>query len=367
MMYLLLTSLPLMTCTFFTVYIALELRNKELRELPALLNYMIAATVLYAGHFAFFNHASFISVTDTLYLTANLAVYPLYLIYILRLTGRNRPYHDLLLLPTAIGTIACGITYSLMSTEETNQFVDIYLYHNHTEGLAGLALTQAWIHIICRLVFAIEVIMTVIIGFRLIRRYDYQVDQFYADTDDKSMHSIRTILLIVLIASVMSLVASIIGRYRFMDSQWFLAFPSLGFTILLYTIAYVGLHRHFSYRDMLTEQAVIDDEMLENKRMPAQESLTERIDQLMKDKQVFLQPNFKLENLAQQLQTNRTYVYQAINQQMGITFNELINRQRVIYAKELMEKHPELSMNDVAIRSGFASLSSFYRNLKKYR
>jgi AraC-like DNA-binding protein len=181
------------------------------------------------------------------------------------------------------------------------------------------------------------------------------------------MHSIRTILLIVLIASVMSLIASIIGRYRFMDSQWFLAFPSLGFTILLYTIAYVGLHRHFSYRDMLTEQAVIDDEMLENKRMPAQESLTERIDQLMKDKQVFLQPNFKLENLAQQLQTNRTYVYQAINQQMGMTFNELINRQRVIYAKELMEKHPELSMNDVAIRSGFASLSSFYRNLKKYR
>ncbi len=367
MMYLLLTSLPLMTCTFFTVYIALELRNKELRELPALLNYMIAATVLYAGHFAFFNHASFISVTDTLYLTANLAVYPLYLIYILRLTGRNRPYHDLLLLPTAIGAIACGITYSLMSTEETNQFVYIYLYHNHTEGLAGLALTQAWIHIICRLVFAIEVIMTVVIGFHLIRRYDYQVDQFYADTDDKSMHSIRTILLIVLIASVMSLIASIIGRYRFMDSQWFLAFPSLGFTILLYSIAYVGLHRHFSYRDLLTEQAVIDDEMLENKRMPAQESLTERIDQLMKDKQVFLQPNFKLENLAQQLQTNRTYVYQAINQQMGMTFNELINRQRVIYAKELMEKHPELSMNDVAIRSGFASLSSFYRNLKKYR
>lgn len=367
MMYLLLTSLPLMTCTFFTVYIALELRNKELRELPALLNYMIAATVLYAGHFAFFNHASFIPVTDTLYLTANLAVYPLYLIYILRLTGRNRPYHDLLLLPTAIGTIACGITYSLMSTEETNQFVDIYLYHNHTEGLAGLALTQAWIHIICRLVFAIEVIMTVIIGFRLIRRYDYQVDQFYADTDDKSMHSIRTILLIVLIASVMSLVASIIGRYRFMDSQWFLAFPSLAFTILLYTIAYVGLHRRFSYRDMLTEQAIIDDKILENKRMLTQESLTERINQLMKDKQVFLQPNFKLENLAQQLQTNRTYVYQAINQQMGMTFNELINRQRVIYAKELMEKHPELSMNDVAIRSGFASLSSFYRNLRKYK
>lgn len=367
MMYLLFTSLPLMTCAFFTVYIALELRNKELRELPALLNYMITATVLYVGHFAFFNHASFIPITDTLYLAANLAVYPLYLIYILRLTGSNRPHHDLLLLPTAIGAIACGITYSLMSTEETNLFVNIYLYHNHTEELTGLALTQAWIHIVCRLVFAIEVIITVVIGFRLIRRYDYQVDQFYADTDDKSMHSIRNILLIVLIASVMSLIASIIGRYRFMNSQWILAIPSLGFTILLYSIAYVGLHRRFSYRDMLNEQAIIDDEILEDKRILPQESLTERINQLMKDKQVFLQSNLKLENLAQQLQTNRTYVYQAINQQMGMTFNELINRQRVIYARELMKNHPELSMNDVAIRSGFASLSSFYRNMKKYK
>lgn len=368
MLYLLLTSLPLMTCAFFTVYIALELRNKELRELPALLYYMLAATVLYAGHFAYFNQAiSLIPITDTLYVTTNLAVYPLYLIYIIRLTRRILPSHYLLLLPAAIGAIACGLTYSMMTTEEISQFIDIYLYHNYSEGLAGLALTQAWIHISCRLVFTLEVIITVIIGIRLIRRYDHQVDQFYSDTEDKSMCSIRTILILVLITSALSLICSIIGRYQFMDSLLLLAIPALSFTILLFSIAFVGLHRRFSYHDLLDEQAVIDNITLNDKKALPQESLTERINQLIKDKQVFLQPNLKLENLAQQLQTNRTYVYQAINQQMGMTFNELINRQRVIYAKELIEKHPELSMNDIALRSGFASLSSFYRNLKRYR
>ena len=368
MLYQLLTSLPLMTCAFFTVYITLELRNKELRELPALLYYMLAATILYAGHFIFFNHTiSLIPFTDTLYLAANLAVYPLYLIYIIRLTRRILPSHYLVLLPATIGAIACSITYTMMTEEETDLFINNYLYHNLSEGLTGTALTQAWIHIICKIVFALEVIMTAIIGFHLIHGYDRLVDQFYADTDDKSMHSIRTILIIVLIASAMSLVASIIGRYRFMDSQWPLAIPALGFTILLFSIAYVGLHRRFSYRDMLAEQAVIDDVTLDDKKILPQESLTERINQLMKEKQIFLQPNLKLENLAQLLQTNRTYVYQAINQQMGMTFNEFINRQRVIYAQELMEKHPELSMNDIALRSGFASLSSFYRNLKKYK
>ena len=368
MLYLLLTSLPLMTCAFFTVYITLELHNKELRELPTLLYYMLAATILYAGHFTFFNHAvSLLPITDTLYLAANLAVYPLYLIYIIRLTRRILPSHYLVLLPATVGAIACGITYSMMTEEETSLFINNYLYQNRSEELTGMTLTQAWIHIICKIVFALEVIMTAIIGFRLIHRYDHLVDQFYADTDNKSMHSIRTILILVLIASAMSLVASVTGRYRFMDSQWLLAIPALSFTILLFSIAYVGLHRRFSYRDMLAEQAVIDDITLDDKKVLPQESLTERINQLMKDKQVFLQPNLKLENLAQQLQTNRTYVYQAINQQMGMTFNELINRQRVIYAQKLMENHPELSMNDIALRSGFASLSSFYRNLKKYK
>jgi AraC-like DNA-binding protein len=368
MLYLLLTSLPLMTCAFFTVYIALELRNKELRELPALFYYMLTATVLYTGHFAYFNHTiSLIPFTDMLYLTANLAVYPLYLIYIIRLTRSILPSHYLLLLPAAIGAIACGLTYSLMSPEETNQFIQTYLYHNHTEGLAGQALTQAWIHTICKVVFALEIIITVIVGIRLIRNYNHIVEEFYADTDDKSLHTIRTILILVLIASVMSLACNIIGRYQFIDSMWMLAIPSLSFTILLFCIAFVGLHRRFSFCDMLDEQAVIDDKMLDDKKMLPQESLTERINLLMKEEQLFLQPNLKLENLAQLLQTNRTYVYQAINQQMGMTFSELINRQRIAYAKELIEKHPEMSMSDVANKSGFASLSSFYRNLKIYK
>ena len=117
-----------MTCAFFTIYIALELRNKELRELPALFCYMLTATVLYTGHFVFFNHAyRLIPVTDTLYLTANLAVYPLYLIYIIRLTRKIHPSHYLLLLPAAVGGIACGIIYSTMTTEEIRLFIEKFL------------------------------------------------------------------------------------------------------------------------------------------------------------------------------------------------------------------------------------------------
>lgn len=368
MLYLLLTSLPLMTCVFFTVYIVLELRNKELRELPALFYYMLAATVLYAGHFTFFNHAvSLIPFTDTLYLVANLAVYPLYLIYIIRLTTRFQPHYWLLLLPAVIGGITTGILYTNMSSGEINPFINTFLYQNHTIGLVGIPYILAITHIVCRIVFAIEVIFTVIIGFRLTRRYDRMVDSFYSDTEEKSSRKIRTILYLIIITAVLSFIFNVIGRYRFIDSTYLLAIPSFIFSALLFYIGYVGIHRHFSFQDLEFNEEELGEEYPSGSNLPQEENLRNNIIQRVKEERIYLQPNLKIEDLARLMNTNRTYIYQAINQQMGITFHEFINRQRIEYAERLMAENPGMPINDVALHSGYTSLSSFYRNLKKYQ
>ena len=313
----------------------------------------------------FFNHAGrLIPYTDIVYVFANLAVYPLYLIYIIRLTSQWKSRYWWCLLPAFVGAFAVAITYTKMTAEETSRFVECYLYHDRTAGLTGLALSQAWTHAICKVVFAVEVVATVIVGSQLIRRYDKAVDHFYADTDDKSMRNIQSILYLVFVAAAMSFVANIIGRSCFTDSAWLLAVPSVAFSILLFAIGYLGLHRNFSYSDLANDRVGLlgaYDMFLPDK------TLAERIVDVVEKDRIYLQPNLKLEDLARIMNTNRTYVYQAINRQMGTSFNELINRQRVTYAEQLMTSQPDLSVNDVAIQSGFASLSSFYRNLKKYK
>ncbi len=199
----------------------------------------------------------------------------------------------------------------------------------------------------------------------MIRRYDTAVNQFYADTEDKSMHNIQSVLYLIVVTSVMSFVANAVGRYRFTDSSFLLAFPSITFSILLFTIGYLGIHRHFSIVDLKHDRGIMNDE--EQQETNPDKTLTERIVEVVGKEKIYLQPDLKLEDLARMMNTNRTYIYQAINQQMGITFNEFINRQRIAYAEQLMNDNPTLSANDVAIQSGFASISSFYRNLKKYR
>ena len=360
-------SLPLITCALFSMLILLEWCNRQLREQHTLFAFMLTATLLYVGHYIYFNRAvDLLPLSDILYVSANLTVYPLYLIYIIRLTSKWRAVYWLMLLPGLLAIMATGTGYIFMTDEEDRMFVHNYLYHNSQTELTDMALFQAYIRQFCKLVFAIEVIATVVIGSMMIRRYDRMVDEFYADTDDKSMRNIQSILYLVLTIAVLSFIVNIVGRARFTDHKIILATTSLMFSALLFAIGYEGLHRHFSIIDMRTNKEQVSNDDSAALKDAVNRSMTERIIALVENDKIYLQPDLKLDDLAQMMHTNRTYIYQAVNQQMGISFNEFINRYRIAHAKRLMASDPTLSMNDVALLSGFASLSSFYRNMKKY-
>lgn len=360
-------SLPLITCALFSMLILLEWYNRQLREQHTLFAFMLTATLLYVGHYIYFNRAAdLLPLSDILYVSANLTVYPLYLIYIIRLTSKWRAVYLLMLLPGLLAIMATGTGYIFMTDEEDRMFVHNYLYHNSQTELTDMALFQAYIRQFCKLVFAIEVIATVVIGSMMIRRYDRMVDEFYADTDDKSMRNIQSILYLVLTIAVLSFIVNIIGRARFTDHEIILTTTSLMFSALLFAIGYEGLHRHFSIIDMRTNKEQVSNDDSAALKDAVNRSMTERIIALVENDKIYLQPDLKLDDLAQMMHTNRTYIYQAVNQQMGISFNEFINRYRIAHAKRLMASDPTLSMNDVALLSGFASLSSFYRNMKKY-
>ena len=84
----LLISMPFMVCAFMAVQLCLECRlHPERRPLKWLAAWAIACTLLYGGHYVYFHRATWLMpVSDTIYATMNLTVYPLYLIYISELT-----------------------------------------------------------------------------------------------------------------------------------------------------------------------------------------------------------------------------------------------------------------------------------------
>ena len=80
----------------------------------------------------------------------------------------------------------------------------------------------------------------------------------------------------------------------------------------------------------------------------------------------YLDENFTLRDLAMELSVPVHHLSQAINQHLQVNFFELVNRERVRHAKELLDRRVKDSFLDIAFASGFRSKSTFNALFKRY-
>ena len=370
----------MLVCAFWSVITVLDWYERRTSDKAQLLLFSVAATLLYLGHYVFFCHAdSMIPVTDTLYCFTNLAVYPLYYLYISEVTDAVRfPFRKLLiLLPAMLTGLAAGILYALMDQVQTEEFISVYLYRSMHVSLSGYQLALGFVHDIGKIIFALQIPPILIMGLRRIRHFNSDIDAHFADTENKKMHTIRTILVIFVVISFFSFLANIIGRQYFIQSVWLMSMPSVLFSVLLFAIEYAGHRQNFTIFDLRREQnnthnLVVaqerdDSEPTEPKETDKIDVLCQKIKEVMESEQMFRKSDLKLSDIAMRMNTNRDYVYQAINGRMGISFAEYINRQRVEYAAKLLTQQPDMPLVDVALHAGYTSTASFYRNFKFYK
>ena len=75
----------------------------------------------------------------------------------------------------------------------------------------------------------------------------------------------------------------------------------------------------------------------------------------------YLDADFRLSDLRQVLPMNRTYLSQFINKEYACSFYQWVSRLRIEEAKRIMTEQPDMTMEDVAKRCGFASARTFHR------
>jgi AraC-like DNA-binding protein len=361
--------MPLAICGILTIQLLLSWFQHRTTAKLWLVIWGVVATLLYGGHYVFFCRAThLLPVSDSIYVACNLAVYPLYLIYIYNLTARCTPL--LLYLGTFVIPALAGITvatiYAMMTPDETSAYVNDFLYQQAYVRLSGLPSILADVQLMCRFAFAVEITAVVVLGIFQISKYNKIIEQSYADTEGKALYSVRHILILMLCSSVVSFIINIIGRSWFVNNVWLLVIPSLLFSVLLFTIGWVGLWQDFSIVDILKDEHIAESSVVEGTSLVEGRILKERLVQTMEKEQLFLQTDLKLNMLARKLGTNRTYLLQTMGSDLHMTFSEYINRLRIAYAEDMMAQHPEKSKNEVAMLSGYSSLSSFYRNWKLY-
>ena len=91
-----------------------------------------------------------------------------------------------------------------------------------------------------------------------------------------------------------------------------------------------------------------------------------KLEEYIREKELYLNPKLSLSDLAVEMGTNRSYLSNCLNNELGITFYDYINSFRLEKAKEILDDSGfEGCIEDVAIRSGFNSVSTFRRSFQK--
>ena len=142
--------------------------------------------------------------------------------------------------------------------------------------------------------------------------------------------------------------------------------PATIFSVLIFILGLLGLRQKFTYETIEAElqepiEAVSAIDHTQNTK------LAERIDAIIEEKQLFLLPNLKVSDIANELCTNRLYISHAINSVMHLSFSDSINKKRIEFATQLFCTQPNKPITDIALESGFASQNSFYRNFKNFK
>ena len=122
-----------------------------------------------------------------------------------------------------------------------------------------------------------------------------------------------------------------------------------------FLILYRRRHRHISVETEASEPLQSDD---------SSALLMQRINQVMEEQKLYRNADLKLQDVATALGTNRRFISDCINSQMGCSFSQYVNSYRINHAKRVLRQNPDKKIMDVYIESGFSNESSFFRTFK---
>lgn len=143
----------------------------------------------------------------------------------------------------------------------------------------------------------------------------------------------------------------------------------IGFTMLI-TFGYLIVPYSFRVeqaRSVVMPSLTSDESLAERDKFSRMNShLADAMHKMMEEELYYLHPNINIDDVAQKLGTNRTYVTRLMRQEYGLSFIEYVNVARIQYSQKLLYTSPNITLEDVAFKSGFQSSSNYCRAFKRY-
>jgi AraC-like DNA-binding protein len=214
------------------------------------------------------------------------------------------------------------------------------------------------------------------------RAYQQWLVANVSQAEDNRIEWVRNFLLALAITLVLWIALDLVDRFV-AKLNYFHRFPFyVWLGVLVYYLGTEG-YRHSRHRypvgdasaETSTPIAIEVAKEVEAISAPPPEAIREPINwqvraeqwrQKIIDAEWWRDSELTLTTLARKLGTNTSDLSRAINEGLGMNFNELINRLRVDAVKAALAKDRERNLLDIAFDAGFSSKASFNRSFKLY-
>lgn len=328
--------LPFFTCLFWLIIFVVQYRRLDAAK-QMLTVYIGTCVVLYFCHALFFT-VGLPYEMECLWTFFSLSVYPLFFGYLCRLTTKN--------------------------SIPPKQWL-MWLLPGAAIALAKYLFPDAGIDTLRLLLFVIQIVCVAYFGTRKLKAFDRRLQSFYADMEGRDTTAVHHLLIAIICVSILAGIANTLGRKFFGDNLVLLGFISLAFSVMLFALNYICFNRDFTIEEF-EKESIEDEANIVTATADDGELIGKKIEALMKNKQVFLIKNLKINDVVKEIGSNRTYVSNYINSTYHCSFSDYINQLRVEHAKTLLLlSDANTKLAAIADASGFSSESSFYRNFQK--
>ena len=314
---------------------------------------------------------------DLVFIFCALCVYPLYYCYIKLLTVETKLNikNIRMFLPAVVLFSISAIDYLLMSPEQKHLYVGEVLFGGRKIVNANLLIKiQESMLLLVPIIYISQIFYTVVKSKKYIREYNETITNFYSNIEDKTINWEVPIINSLVVASLISVVCSILGRAFFLEETWIFYLPMICFSILFFIAGYLGNIQNHSVANMEKDIVLFSNKQTDTEAFDkmhgetcSSNKLKENLLDLFDNKQIYTKADLQIVDLASMLNTNRTHLSNVINNDFSSSFSKFVNQYRILKAKEILinDSNKKYTLEYISREVGFGSLHSFIRVFKE--
>jgi len=354
--------LPIYITLFWSI--ALMVNGKE-HSIPRrfLGKFMLFPLIIFISHLIYFApYPDIYPYFDFVLQYASLLVFPVYYIYFRLLTVDERfsvkAHARFLMIPTIIAfvygigiLITPGIEFRTWLFDES-----AYPQSSYIHFLSVMRL-------IIRITYLIQVVVSVLANFLLIRKYGAKAEQFYSYLQDGKYNNAVMLNRSIIVIGIAAFLFTFLGR-QFLYTQNTLIYAGWSvFSAMLFIIGYMGIKQK-AINPTFDLDVDIQDQTNEGKQLSdTQKKLLQKLLMEFENKKIYLNSQLNILDVVQVIGTNRTYISSIINQRYNQNFCTFVNSYRMDELERIIRKDYDVSIEMLAESCGFGSINSLKRTV----